>query len=331
MVMKVKVPLEGGTMDKFSDSGKDAHGMGVERQRMEMETRINHQGEVNRARMMPQKRNILATKTVSGELHIFDYFKHGTDPDTDEVKPQLRLTGHTKEGFGLSWNPKKEGHLLSGADDQSILIWDISTESAMESGTVKHTQEFNREHESVVEDVCWHKSDPHLFGSVSDDKRLKIWDTRQPESALSVDAHTEEALCLDFSPFNQDMLITGSVDKSVALWDRRNLKTAIHLFKHHSEEVNTVKYHPHHENMFASGSSDRRILVWDVTKCKDEQTEEEKMDGPPEMVFMHGGHTAKVTDMSWNGHERNMIASVAEDNIVQVWQMAREIVYDEAK
>lgn len=75
---------------------------------------------------MPQKRNIIATKTVSGEIHIFDYFKHPTTPETDEVKPQLKLAGHTKEGYGLSWNLKQEGLLLSGADDASILIWDIS-------------------------------------------------------------------------------------------------------------------------------------------------------------------------------------------------------------
>ena len=35
------------------------------------------------------------------------------------------------------------------------------------------------------------------------------------------------------------------------------------------------------------------------------------------MVFMHGGHTAKISDISWNLNERLMMASVAEDNILQ--------------
>ena len=55
---------------------------------------INHDGEVNRARSMPQSHKIIATKTVSGEVHIFDYFKHGGTPSSNEVKPDLRLTGH---------------------------------------------------------------------------------------------------------------------------------------------------------------------------------------------------------------------------------------------
>jgi len=48
---------------------------------------------------------IIATKTVSGEVHIFDYFKHGATPSTDEVRPDMVLLGHDREGYGLDWNP----------------------------------------------------------------------------------------------------------------------------------------------------------------------------------------------------------------------------------
>lgn len=55
---------------------------------------------------MPQKYNILASKTVGGDILIFDYKQHPTRPEIESVcKPQLRLTGHDKEGYGLSWNP----------------------------------------------------------------------------------------------------------------------------------------------------------------------------------------------------------------------------------
>ena len=47
------------------------------KERIQVEVQINHQGEVNRARQMPQSHKIIATKTTSGEVHIFDYFKHG--------------------------------------------------------------------------------------------------------------------------------------------------------------------------------------------------------------------------------------------------------------
>jgi histone-binding protein RBBP4 len=68
--------------------------------------------------------------------------------------------------------------------------------------------------------------------------------------------------------------------------------------------------------MLASASSDRRVMCWDLARCGLEQTEEEKKDGPPELVFIHGGHTARVSDISWNLNERQMMASVAEDNVL---------------
>lgn len=84
-----------------------------------------HEGEVNRARYMPQKFNIIATKTISGEVHIFDYTQHPAEPENENVsKPNLRLLGQKQEGYGLSWNPKKEGYLL-GSYDSSICLWNI--------------------------------------------------------------------------------------------------------------------------------------------------------------------------------------------------------------
>jgi len=132
------------------------------------------------------------------------------------------------------------------------------------------------EHEGVVEDVSWHKQDVNIFGSVGDDWKLKLWDQRQTKSVYSVDAHTEEILCLDFSPFNSNLVLTGSVDKVVSLWDWRNLKTSLHQFKHHSEEITCVKFNPHHENLFASGSSDWRIIIWDVAWIGMEISDEDK-------------------------------------------------------
>ena len=86
---------------------------------------INHQGEVNRARYMPQDPKIIATKTVEGVVDIFDYFNHPNTPVNDEVRPDLRLLGHTQEGYGLEWNPLKKGILLSGSDDCRVCLWDI--------------------------------------------------------------------------------------------------------------------------------------------------------------------------------------------------------------
>jgi histone-binding protein RBBP4 len=70
-------------------------------------------------------------------------------------------------------------------------------------------------------------------------------------------------------------------------------------------------------------------MVWDLSRVDRPQSEDEKKDGPPELLFVHGGHTSRVSDISWNPNERLMMASCSEDNIVQVWQVAYEYYYDD--
>jgi WD40 repeat protein len=60
-----------------------------------------------------------------------------------------------------------------------------------------------------------------------------------------------------------------------------------------------------------------------------EQTPEDAEDGPPELLFLHGGHTSKVSDISFNRNDEWTVASVSEDNVFQVWNMAEEMYADE--
>ena len=50
----------------------------------------------------------------------------------------------------------------------------------------------------------------------------------------------------------------------------------------------------------------------------EEQSEEDAADGPPELMFAHAGHTSKISDFSWNDSESWCIASVSEENVLQV-------------
>jgi histone-binding protein RBBP4 len=53
---------------------------------------MNHDGEVNRARHMPQNPFFIATKTISADVYVFDYSKHPSKPTPDGVcRPNLIL------------------------------------------------------------------------------------------------------------------------------------------------------------------------------------------------------------------------------------------------
>lgn len=166
--------------------------------------------------------------------------------------------------------------------------------------------------------------------SVGDDKKFKIWDIRDNSKrpSVSVEGHVQEILSVDCSPFDQYLMITGSADSTVAVWDTRNVKSKLFSLRAHTKDVNNVRFSRMQSNLLASSAYDRRIMVWDLSRFDKEQTEEEKQDGPPELLFVHGGHTDRPADLSWNMNERLMLASCADDNVLQVWQIAYEQYYD---
>lgn len=43
-------------------------------------------------------------------------------------------------------------------------------------------------------------------------------------------------------------------------------------------------------------------------------------------LFMHGGHTNRISDFSWNMNDPWVLCSAAEDNLIQVWKVANAIV-----
>ena len=84
--------------------------------------KIDHKGEVNKARYQPQNANIIATMCTDGRVMIWDRTKHPSLP-TGHVNPDMELLGHTKEGFGLGWSPHDAGRLATGSEDKTVKLW----------------------------------------------------------------------------------------------------------------------------------------------------------------------------------------------------------------
>ena len=129
LIASVQLPNEDAQFDAshYDNEKGEFGGFGSVSGKIEIEIKINHEGEVNRARFMPQNPCVIATKTPSCDVLVFDYTKHPSKPDPNGVcVPDLRLRGHQKEGYGLSWNPNLNGHLLSASDDHTICLWDIN-------------------------------------------------------------------------------------------------------------------------------------------------------------------------------------------------------------
>lgn len=163
-----------------------------------------------------------------------------------------------------------------------------------------------------------------MLATVSDDLTLQIIDTRKDgnsKAAKSVNqAHSDAINAVSFNPTAEYILATGSADKSVALWDLRMLKVKLHALEGHRDAVSSIEWNPINRQVLGSSSQDRRVIFWDLSAVGKEQTPEDAEDGPPELMFMHGGHTNRISDFSFNRHDPYLMCSAAEDNLIHVWR-----------
>jgi len=112
------------------------------------------------------------------------------------------------------------------------------------------------------------------------------WDTRAPSqtASYSVHAHEGEVNCISFNPFSEFIVGTGAGDRTVAVWDLRNLGAKLHTLAGHSQEVLQLAWSPHNEPVLSSAAADRKLHVWDLSKIGTPLSPEHAEDGPPELL-----------------------------------------------
>jgi histone-binding protein RBBP4 len=247
--------------------------------------KINHPGEVNKARYQPQNPDIIATLCVDGKVLIFDRSKHPLQPKNDGIQFEAELVGHDSEGFGLSWSPLKEGHLVTGNEDTTVKTWDIKSGYSKSNKTLGPTATYTM-HSATVNDVQYSPLHSFFIGTASDDLTWQVIDTRQSGHKKALwrkEAHADAVNCVAFHPEFEVTMATGSADKTIAIWDLRNFDKKLHSLESHRGDVIGLQWHPQDAAVLASSSYDRRILMWDLSKIGEEQTDEEAEDGPPEL------------------------------------------------
>lgn len=76
-------------------------------------------------------------------------------------------------------------------------------------------------------------------------------------------------LCVAVSPLS-GLLLTGSVDRHVRLWDGRSREgsSVKALFSSHSGWVSGLAWSPEKEHQFVSGSFDALVKLWDARSPK---------------------------------------------------------------
>nr|ACS87864.1 conserved hypothetical protein [Angomonas deanei] len=297
---------------------------------------------VLKIRAMPAETNILAVKTASGFVGIFNTVQELRNDAAGHTVPDALLRGHSRGGFGLSWNTQKPGYIASASDDGYVNYYDVShrlTIDMQESSAVDpelagpETQPIERlvGHRDIVTDCSWHASQGHLLASSSMDGDARLWDIRMSAGSSTIHAaHPSGATAAQFHPVGAFQLATAGAEGSIRLWDIRRTTDPLTELSYHGRSVTGLQWSPGNETVLASYSDDGRVVLWDLAKTSLPLAYSEDEVAPPEVSFVHMGHVGRVTDVSWNASktEEWLLASADTTNGLHFYRPLRKVVQD---
>ncbi|KAH0562229.1 hypothetical protein GP486_003077 [Trichoglossum hirsutum] len=142
--------------------------------------------------------------------------------------------------------------------------------------------------------------DGQFFVSASQDKTVKLWETRTGALRSVLEGHSGWVNAVAFSPDSQ-LLASASDDKTVRLWDARTGTSR--SLEGHSDRVKVVAFSPDGQ-LLASASYDKTVRLWDVRV----ETSHSVLEG----------HSGWVNAVAFSP-DSQLLASASVDKTVRLW------------
>jgi len=125
-----------------------------------------------------------------------------------------------------------------------------------------------------------------------------------------VAGHSADVLDIEFNPFNDNLIASGSEDGYAKIWSipdgglTENLVTAAQTLSGHKRKVGTVNFNPIANNVLATSSTDFSVKIWDIERGQS--------------TFDYAGHGDIIQSVAWN-HNGSLLGSAAKDKKIRVF------------
>lgn len=177
-------------------------------------------------------------------------------------KPLFTLPhAHTRGITCVKFSPDKS-LLATASADASIKIYTVPDQ--LTPNTPFKLLRTLRSHKAGVNAISWSPiGPPYILVSASDDKSMLLWDPLSSDFPIPPSpmmGHSNYVYSLAFSP-KGNMLVSGSYDEAVFLWDVRSARVMRQL-PAHSDPVSGVDF-IRDGTMVCSCASDGLIRIWD--------------------------------------------------------------------
>ncbi|KAF3390699.1 U5 small nuclear ribonucleoprotein 40 kDa protein [Talaromyces pinophilus] len=207
--------------------------------------------------------------------------------------PIMELTGHSGEVFAIRFDPTAQS-IASGSMDRSIMLW-RTYEQCENYGVLTG-------HKGAVLDLQWSRDSRFIF-SASADMTIASWDIETGQRIRRHVGHEEVINCLDISKRGQELLVSGSDDGYIGIWDPRQ-KAALDFIE--TDFPITAVALSEAGNEIFTGGIDNDIKVWDIRKKA--------------VVYSLIGHNDTITSLQISPDSQSLLSN-SHDSTVRTWDI----------
>ncbi|MED6215983.1 hypothetical protein PIB30_003183 [Stylosanthes scabra] len=191
-------------------------------------------------------RNILASASADKRVKIWDVVAEKCD---------ITMEHHSDKVQAVAWNHHAPQILLSGSFDHTVVLRD---------GRMPSHSGYKWSVTADVESLAWDPHTEHYFVCF-DVRTAKSESTSDLSSTFTLHAHDKAVTSVSYNVSAPNLLATGSMDKTVKLWDLSNNQPSVVASKNsNAGAVFSISFSEDNPFVLAIGGSDGKLQVWDT-------------------------------------------------------------------
>ncbi|XP_060599156.1 glutamate-rich WD repeat-containing protein 1-like [Ruditapes philippinarum] len=231
---------------------------------------------------------------------------------------RIRATQYNGKSLAATWSDKGKVHIwdlsrpMQAVDDPQVMsVYTRNDESPEALFTFTHQTEGYA--------MDWAQTSPGRLLTGDCKKNIHLWNP-QEGGTWQVDqrpfsAHTSSVEDIQWSPNENNVFASCSVDKSIRVWDCRaspSKACMLTVEDAHDRDINVIHWN-RGEPFILSGGDDGILKIWDLRQFQ---------HGKPAALFKH--HTAPITSVEWHPTDSSVFAAAGSDDQISLWDLGVE-------
>ena len=138
----------------------------------------------------------------------------------------------------------------------------------------------------------------------------------------SLQSHKKSVEDVQFSPSQEHVLASCSVDQTVKLWDLRATQMKAQIsFRAHDCDVNVLSWNATSKFLLASGDDKGEFRIWDLRMLDHKSLNQSSYDSITRIRW----HTQAITSLQFEPGEDSVLAVASADNKLTIWDFSVEV------